>query len=83
MSPHARELASQHYPAQSRAKPCENCAAAPSPLKAAFLLVSRTSTRILSVHSRSSKSLYFTHISLGATPNCNKPASYVALPEGG
>ena len=74
MSPHAtaRELASQHY-----LEPCQTmremrCYAAPSPLKAAFLSVSRT--RILSAHSRSSKPLCFTHISLGAIP-INEPAT--------
>ena len=86
MSPHARELLYPLSTTQSRAKPCDNCAAAPSPLKAAFLSVSRT--RTLSAHSRSSKSLCFrpcfTHISLGATPNepatvyCPKAASSCA-----
>ena len=78
MSPRARELASQHYP-----KPCLLLPLPiPSPPKAAFLSVSRT--RTLSAHSRSSKSLCFTHVSLGATPNepatvhCPKAASSCA-----
>ena len=52
---------------QSRAKPCENRVAAPSPLKAVFLSASRT--RIISAHLRSSESLCFTHIPLDVTSN--------------